>query len=127
MSSYAFFASMLRFVAAKTEAASSSPLDTRTVDMMAALRRIAEAVEAESGFEIPGGGLELNARALAGFAAFLQKSILPEAVAHGNQAGEAQIRWSVDTAMEAVNTLLSRAAMQDGQAVRVTLPPPPST
>jgi hypothetical protein len=127
MTAYSFFSSMLRFVAAKTEAASSSTLDARTADMMATLRHIAGAVEGATAFDVPGDRLELSARALAGFAAFLQKSILPEAVAHGNQAGEAQIRWSVDTAMEAVNTLLSRAAMQDGQAVRITLPPPPST
>jgi hypothetical protein len=127
MTNYSFFSSILRFVAAKTEAASSPAPDARTADMMAALRRMADTVDTEPGFEIPGDGLDLNARALAGFAAFLQKSILPEAVAHGNQAGEAQIRWSVDTAMAAVSTLLARAAMQDGQAVRITLPPPPST
>jgi len=125
MSSYAFFSSMLRFVAAKTEAAAPAALDARTVDMMAVLRRIADTVEREPDFQVPGDGLELSARALAGFAAFLQKSILPEAVAHGNQAGEAQVRWAVDSAMDAVNTLLSRAALQEGQPVRVTLPPPP--
>jgi hypothetical protein len=121
---YAFFSAMLRFVATKTEAAAAQ--DPRTADMIAILRRIAERVEQAPDFEVAGDGLELAARALAGFAAFLQKSILPEAVAHGNQAGEAQIRWSVDAAMDAVNTLLSRAALQEGQAVRVTLPPPPT-
>lgn len=126
MSSYAFFSSMLRFVAAKTEAAVPAAPDARTAGMMATLRRIADTVEREPGFEIPGDGLELGARALAGFAALLQKSILPEAVAHGNKAGEAQVRWAVDCAMDAVNTLLSRAALQEGQPVRVTLPPPPA-
>lgn len=122
MLSYSFFSAMLRFVAAKTVAAAT---DARTVEMAAALRRIADTVDQGPEFEVPGDGLELNARALAGFAAFLQRSILPEAVAHGNQAGENQIRWSVDAAMDAVNTLLSRAALQEGQAVRITLPAPP--
>ncbi|BAE51896.1 hypothetical protein [Paramagnetospirillum magneticum] len=122
---YSFFSAMLRFVAAKTEAAAT---DARTAEMAAVLRRIADTVDQGPEFEVPGDGLELNARALAGFAAFLQRSILPEAVAHGNQAGENQIRWSVDAAMDAVNTLLSRAALQEGQerqAVRITLPAPP--
>jgi hypothetical protein len=123
MSSYAFFSAMLRFVATKTEAA--APQDRRTADMMAVLRRMADDVESGAEFEVPGDALELSARALAGFAALLQKSILPEAVAHGNQAGETQIRWSVDAAMDAVNTLLARAALQEGKAVRLTLPPPP--
>ncbi|CUW39203.1 conserved exported protein of unknown function [Magnetospirillum sp. XM-1] len=125
MSQYLFFSSMLRFVAAKTAAAAPAALDARTADMMAVLRRIADTVEQGPDFEIPGDGLELSARALAGFAAFLQKSILPEAVAHGNQGGEVQIRWAVDRAMDAVNTLLSRAALQEGLPVRITLPPPP--
>ena len=123
MTSYAFYSAMLRFVAAKTEAAAQ---DARTAEMMAVLRRIADKVEQEPDFEVAGDSLELTARAFAGFAAFLQKSILPEAVAHGNQAGEAQIRWSVDCAMDSVNTLLSRAALQEGRAVRITLPPPPT-
>ena len=124
MTSYAFYSAMLRFVAAKTEAAAAQ--DARTAEMMAVLRRIADKVEQEADFEVAGDSLELTARAFAGFAAFLQKSILPEAVAHGNQAGEAQIRWSVDSAMDAVNTLLSRAALQEGCAVRITLAPPPT-
>ncbi len=123
MPPYAFYSAMLRFVAAKTGAAAQ---DARTAEMMAVLRRIADRVEHEPDFEVAGDSLELTARAFAGFAAFLQKSILPEAVAHGNQAGEAQIRWSVDSAMDAVNTLLSRAALQEGRAVRIVLPPPPT-
>lgn len=127
MSTYTFFSAMLRFVATKIEGSPAAAQDTRTAEMMVVLRRLAEASEKGDGFEVASDRLELSARALAGFAAFLQKSILPEAIAHGNQAGEAQIRWSVDTAMDAVNTLLSRAAMQDGNAVHVILPPPPPT
>ncbi|KIM00070.1 hypothetical protein CCC_02858 [Paramagnetospirillum magnetotacticum MS-1] len=94
--------------------------------MAAILRRVADFAEQGSEIEVAADRLELSARAMAGFAAFLQKSILPEAVAHGNRAGETQIRWSVDAAMDAVNTLLARAALQEGQAVRITLPPPPA-
>ena len=126
MSSYSYFSSMLRFVAAKTEESAAAAADPRTATMMATLRRMADAAEAGTEIEVAADCLELTARALAGFAGFLQKSILPEAVAHGNTGGEAQIRWSVDTAMDAVNTLLSRAALQEGQAVRLVLPPPPA-
>ena len=76
---------------------------------------------------LEGLALLLLIAALAGFAAFLQKQILPEAVAHGNSLGERQIRWSIDTAMAAVNTLLARAALAEGQPVTITLPPPPSS
>lgn len=143
MPTYQFISSMLRFVAAKTETAAPAAktktaapaaADPRTAAMMAALRRAADDIEAGGGFEVAGDRLELTARALAGFAGFLQKSILPEAVAHGNTGGEAQVRWAVDAAMEAVNTLLSRAALRAGgetgeaagETVRITLPPPPA-
>ncbi|MBI3446365.1 MAG: hypothetical protein HY055_13665 [Magnetospirillum sp.] len=125
MNDYTFFSAILRFVAGKTENSDQATADPRTRAMMSTLRAIADAAETSDGFEVAGDALELTARALAGFAGFLQKSILPEAVAHGNQTGERQIRWSVDTAMDAVNTLLARAALQEGQPVRVTLPPPP--
>lgn len=125
MPPYQFMSSMLRFVAAKTEASPAAAADPRTTAMMAQLRRAADELESGDGFEVAGDRLELAARALAGFAGFLQKSILPEAVAHGNQGGEAQIRWAVDAAMDGVNTLLSRAALGNGEAVRITLPPPP--
>lgn len=126
MSDYRFFAAMLRFVAAKTETAEQSAADPRTAAMMAALRAIAAAAEAGTAVEVAGDRLDLTARALAGFAGFLQKSILPEAVAHGNLSGKRQVRWSVDTAMEVVSTLLARAALQDGTAVRIDLPAPPA-
>lgn len=126
MKSYDFFASMLRFVAGRIEGAEAGAAESRTAAMAASLHRIARAAESGGDFEVPGDGLEIAARALAGFAALLQKSILPEAVAHGNRTGEVQIRWSVDAAMEAVNTLLARAALQEGMPVRITLPPPPA-
>lgn len=126
MSNYDFFSATLRFVALKTENSDQAAADPRTRAMMAALRNIAATVESGDGFEVAGDALELTARALAGFAGFLQKSILPEAVAHGNHSGERQIRWSVDAAMDAVNALLARAALQEGRPVRIDLPPPPT-
>lgn len=124
MSDHAFYAAMLRFVAGKTE--SAQPDDLRTQAMMAILRRAARAAEAGTPLVTASDDLEVAARAFAGFAGFLQKQILPEAVAHGNTVGEAQIRWSVDTAMATVNTLLSRAALPERGEVTIDLPPPPS-
>jgi hypothetical protein len=123
VSDYAFFAAMLRFVAAKT--LTIQGCDPRTTSMMAVLGEAARAAERGEAPQFEAERLELAARAYAGFAAFLQKQILPEAVAHANAGGEAQVRWAVDTAMETVNLLLSKAALGDGQAVRPSLPPPP--
>lgn len=124
MSDYDFFSAMLRFVRRKTEGVAD---DSRTRMMMTILEETAAACAADGGFTVVPDRLEISARALAGFAAFLQKQILPEAVAHGNSLGERQIRWSIDTAMAAVNTLLARAALAEGQPVTITLPPPPSS
>lgn len=120
MSDYAFHAAMLRFVADKTQIAAKD--DSRTLGLMAILRLAADQAEAGNSLEIADENLETAARAFAGFAAFLQKQILPEAVAHGNTQGEAQIRWSIDTAMGVVNTLLSRAALPGRGAVTIDLP-----
>lgn len=129
MNSYSFFSSMLRFVAGKLEADGGAAADARTAAMTGFLRRLADRAETSSEgtptLEVPADGLEVAARALAGFAALLQKSVLPEAVAHGNKAGEIQIRWAVDAAMESVNLLLSRAAAAEGRPVSLTLPPSP--
>ena len=97
MSDISFFAAMLRFVATKTEA--SGPGDPRTQAMMAELRLAAAAVEAGSPVTVTADRLELAGRAFAGFAGFLQKQILPEAVALGHGQAEAQLRWAVDAAM----------------------------
>lgn len=120
MSDYAFHAAMLRFVADKTQIAAKD--DSRTLGLMAILRLAADQAEAGNSMEIADENLETAARAFAGFAAFLQKQILPEAVAHGNSQGEAQIRWSIDTAMGVVNTLLSRTALPGRGAVTIDLP-----
>lgn len=120
VSDYSFFAALLRFVAAKTEASAGG--DPRTGAMMAVLR---SAADAGSRITVAADRLELAARAFAGFAAFLQKQILPEAVAHGNAVAEGQLRWAVDAAMAMVGTLLSRAALEVRGDVDLDLPPPP--
>ncbi|OIR02394.1 hypothetical protein GALL_155520 [mine drainage metagenome] len=126
MTEYRFYAAILRFVAGKT-----GRDDARVAAMMDSLNTVAAEVEARGGFQVAPDRLELTARALAGVAAFLQKRILPEVVAEANSAGEAQVRWAIDTAMEGVNRLLSQAAQAAqggtaGEAVRIALPPPPA-
>lgn len=123
MSDYSFFTAMLRFVADKS--ASSGVDDPRTLAMMAQLRRTAEAVEAGTRITVTADHLELAGRAYAGFAAFLQKQILPEAVAHGHAQAEAQLRWAVDTAMAMVSTVLARAAQEERGDTELELPAPP--
>ena len=124
MSDHSFFSALLRFVATKTAQAGMD--DPRTQAMVAELHAAAEAVEARTNITVVSERLELAARAFAGFAAFLQKQILPEAVAHGHGLAEAQLRWAVDTAMAIVSTLLARAALEGRGAVTLDLPPPPA-
>jgi len=118
MSRHAFFAAMLRFVAAKP---TEDDENTRT---MTAILNAAAAIEADGEFTVAAADLAIAVRALAAVATLLQRQILPEAVAHGHTEAEAQIRWSVDAAMEAVTLLLREAAAGSGEAVTVRLPPP---
>lgn len=115
---------MLRFVAAKT--ASSGMDDPRAEAMMAELRQAADAADAGRPVAVAADRLELAARAFAGFAAFIQKQILPEAVAYANAQAESQLRWAVDAAMAMVSTLLARAALEERGDVELVLPPPPT-
>jgi hypothetical protein len=122
VSDYRFYAAILRFVAGKTDRA-----DPRIAEMMALLEQAARAIETAGAFDVAAADLESTARAFAGVAGFLQKQILPEAVAAGNKPGEDQIRWAIDNAMESVNSLLSRAAVTGEKSdMRITLPPPPA-
>lgn len=122
MSDYAFYAALLRFVARKAERP-----DARVAAMMDGLEDLAAQVES-AGFTVPADRLDLAARALAGVAGFVQQRILPEALAHGNQAGERQLRWSVDASLAAVNRLLAAAVEGCPEGgVRIDLPPPPET
>jgi len=121
LSDYRFYASILRFVARKTERA-----DPRIAAMMDRLEETAGQIESQGLFDVAADQLENTARAFAGVAGFLQKQILPEAIAAGNQPGETQIRWAIDNAMDAVNNLLARAALAEKKTdIRITLPPPP--
>lgn len=120
MAEYAFYARMLRFVAAKSDRA-----DARVAAMMALIEDAAVEVETRGAVTVAAGQRELMARALAGVAGFLQQRILPEAVAHGNTAGERDIRWAVDAAMDGVNLLLRETSAGTAAPVELRLPPPP--
>ncbi|MEW5726429.1 MAG: hypothetical protein AB1918_01250 [Pseudomonadota bacterium] len=109
LSEVAFYANILRFVAGRSDRS-----DPRVAEMMDALVDAAGEIEARGALTVPAGRYEITARAFAGVAGFLLKQILPEAVAHGNAAGEAQLRWAVDASMEMVNRLLSEAALGHG-------------
>jgi len=99
---HAAFAAMLRFVARKTAEA-----DPQARTMAAILEAAADGLEREGRLAVVTDQPELAARAFAGFAAFLQKRILPEAVAHANGTGERQIRFAVDQAMDTVHHLMT--------------------
>lgn len=112
------FPKLLRFIAAKGERP-----DPGVMAQMKALEAAATQIEDTGTFEVAGAELAVAARAFAGVAAFLQQQILPEAVADGNAAGERQVRWAVDQAMEIVNLLLCRAAETPGEPVTVVVRP----
>jgi hypothetical protein len=115
-----FYAATLRFVAAKLEGGD----DARIMAMRGVLTGVADALEAGGALVVAPGDLEVASRAFAGVAAFLQKRILPETVAHGH--AERQVRWSVDASMAVVNTLLQAATGRAGEGpVTIHLPPPP--
>ena len=121
MSDYRFYAAILRFVAQK-----SDRNDPQVAAMMSILEQAADEIDTDSAFNVAADRLEMTARAFAGVAAFLQKQILPETVAAENKTGETQVRWAIDNAMEAVNTLLGRAALAEQRSdLRITLPTPP--
>lgn len=121
MSDHLFLARILRYVASRSDRG-----DPQVAPLMEALEAAATDFAAAGTSMVQPERLELTARAFAGVAGFLQKQILPEAVAHGNAEGERQIRWAVDTAMAAVSLLLSRAAAPGPrQPVELRLPPPP--
>ena len=120
MSEYDFYIKHLRFIAARTE--KTSPDVSAMVDE---LNRMADAIENAGGFIIPADRLKVAGRALAGLAGFLQDRILPEAIAAGNDAGERQIRWVIDTSMQFMSVLLARAETAPTEDAAMELPPPP--
>ncbi|WP_217696102.1 hypothetical protein [Insolitispirillum peregrinum] len=94
--------------------------------MMDVLLAIASQVEAQGSYTVKAGDLRLAARALAGVAGLLQKHVLPEVVAAGNGRGEAQVRWTIDTSMEAMTILMTHADAPEGASDRtIALPRPP--
>lgn len=122
MADYGFYIAQLRFVARTTER-----VDPQVAEMMDELARIADSIETEGyAFTVPAGRLRVAGRALAGLAGLMQQQILPEVVADGNSRGEAQVRWTIDSSMEAVANITVHAELtNDGEAYRVILPPPP--
>lgn len=111
-----FYIKLLRFVATKTERT-----DPRIAAMMDLLVEAADAFETSGAYRLSPDRLALAARAFAGVAAFLQRQILPSAVAERNAKGEGQVRWAIDTAMASVNSLLTRAATGDAAPLSLVL------
>ena len=121
MNPYAFYAAQLRFAASKTERS-----DDEISDMMDQLHLIADQIDDGEKFEVKAAGMRAAARALAGVAGFLQKQILPEVVAAGNAIGEAQVRWTIDTSMSLMATMMTHAEMtNDQEDLELTLPDAP--
>ena len=122
MNPYAFYAAQLRFAASKTERANDE-----ISNMMDQLQAIADQVDAGPSFTVKAQGLRAAARALAGVAGFLQKQILPEVIAAGNEIGEAQVRWTIDTSMSLMATMMTHAEMTNDQDdLELILPKPPA-
>lgn len=119
---YDFFSAQLRFIANRTE---REPGDV--ADNLDALETVIEKIDGGAGsFHVETSDLRTTARALAGVAGFLQQHILPEAVAAGHAAGEAQIRWTIETCMSTMANLMSRAELdKDNLGLDVVLPPVP--
>lgn len=108
---YAFFTAQLRFAARKVDR--SAP----AVDhVMEGLSDIADQIDAHGGFRLDPAQVPGVARGLAGVAGFLQQHILAEVIADKNIVGERQVRWTIDTAMALMTTLMTRAQMQTTDA-----------
>ena len=123
MNPYAFYAAQLRFAASKTERS-----DDEIVDMMEQLQSIANQIDEGAAFTVKATSLRAAARALAGVAGFLQKQILPEVVAAQNAIGETQVRWTIDTSMSLMATMMTHAEMtNDEEDLELTLPDAPKT
>ena len=121
MSQYDFFTAQLRFAATKTERVSSE-ID----DMMQVLSSIADQIDDREMVVVDARNVRLGARALAGVAGFLQQRILPEVVAAKNNVGERQVRWTIETAMSLMATMMTHAEMtHDRDPIELTLPDVP--
>jgi len=101
-------APLLAFVAARMPAA-----DPAITGYRAALLEVHAVLARGAVPRIAPTERERTARALAGFAGFLHREILPETIAHGHAAAEAQIRAAIDSAMGAATALLGAQARHD--------------
>jgi len=122
MRQYGFFTAQLRFAASKTERA------TADIDvMMDVLSDIADQIDAHESFTVDAKNMRIGARALAGVAGFLQQHILPEVIAAKNNLGERQVRWTIETSMALMATMITHAEMtHDQEALELTLPDAPT-
>jgi len=121
MNDYVFYAAQLRFAASKTER-NDDDLDA----MMNTLEDIASQIERDGAFRLEAENLRVGARGLAGIAGFLQQHILPEVIAAKNKIGEQQVRWTIDTSMSLMATIMTHAEMtHDQDGLELTLPSPP--
>ena len=121
MSEYDFFTAQLRFAAARTD---------RTIadidEKMNVLCNIADQIDADKNFTIDAQNMRIGARALAGVAGFLQQHILPEVIAAKNNFGERQVRWTIETSMALMATMMTHAEMtHDQEVLKLTLPDAP--
>ena len=121
MNRYDFFTAQLRFAASKTERI------TPNIDaMMDVLLSFADQIDADETFTVDAQNMRLGARALAGVAGFLQQHILPEVIAAKNNVGERQVRWTIETSMALMATMMTHAEMtHDQEALELTLPDTP--
>ncbi len=118
---YGFYVACLRFMERRTEA-----VTPEIVAMMRDIAEIADGVETAGEIVARFERSRPAARAMAGVAGFLQRHILPEAVALGDAASERRIRWMIDASMEAMTALTLHAeTATQGTECRVSLPPPP--
>jgi len=121
MNQYSFFTAQLRFVASKTERT------TPAIDeQMDALSSIADHIDRRGCFDVDANHVRIGARALAGVAGFLQQHILPEVITSNNDVGEKQVRWTIDTCMSLMATMMVHAeTTSDFEAIQLTLPDAP--
>ncbi len=120
MADYDFYAAILRFVAS-----TATRTDPRVATMMECLELAADYVDSDGYFRVEADQRELFARALAGVAAFLQERILPETVGEGNKEAETQVRWAVDTSLDALNQILRAQTDSVQGTINVMFPDPP--
>lgn len=119
---YDFYIAHLRFVARKADRS-----DAVVAEMMDHLSVFADQIAKDGKMTVTIDDARTAARGLAGLAGFLQEQILPETVNAGNKAGEAQVRWVIDTSMRFMSMMMTFAETmpEDHPPLILELPPPP--